>query len=465
MKSPIKKLLLFSVLFTGSYHLCAQKRPINIERLENQYTQSPSLSTALSYAEALDQAGKYQQSIKPWEYLAKANTKYLPQLWNAYCLSYEWNKLSRSLEEYQHKTSTDGPLQASAKLFEKREKQLRKMQETSQWIEVIDTLLLPLRDAFRHVSQRIPSLVLSEEVLPQFSSEDPLLSVAFRTEKGDRLLFISKDENHCSFLSEAIVTQDRIEGVHHSFAEDNLKEISSPFLKSDGIYLIFSAIEYPSVGKRDLYLVQKNEDGEYLKPTLLGMPFNSPANDYLLAYDELCHTGFLISDRFAPKGFAHIYTFVWTDEFRSIPEEKEHLRRSFAQLSPFQVTQEAGKDYSKYGNCREITSNNIGFLEYDFEPIQITPTVQYKYDSDFLSEEARLIYLQYSLLKKDLNEREKALFQLRKEYRSSDREVRESISSEIIEREKAIMKDRDLLKEWIKNIRQIEAVERNRKGI
>ena len=49
---------------------------------------------------------------------------------------------------------------------------------------------------------------------------------------------------------------------------------------------------------------------QYLKAENIGMPFNSPANDYLLAIDESTQIGFLLTDRNQKPDSVCIYAFI-----------------------------------------------------------------------------------------------------------------------------------------------------------
>ena len=75
--------------------------------------------------------------------------------------------------------------------------------------------------------------------------------------------------------------------------------------------LFFARRSPAGLGGYDLYMTRLTEQGNsFFEPTLLGMPYNSPYNDYLLAYHESEGWGILISDRFAPEGQVHVYRFT-----------------------------------------------------------------------------------------------------------------------------------------------------------
>lgn len=91
---------------------------------------------------------------------------------------------------------------------------------------------------------------------------------------------------------------------------DSMSRVACPFLMSDGLRILFAQDTPEGLGGYDLFLSRyRPDDGDYLRPTALGMPFNSPYNDYLLIYDEANDRTLLVSDRFCPSGYLVIYRF------------------------------------------------------------------------------------------------------------------------------------------------------------
>ena len=79
-----------------------------------------------------------------------------------------------------------------------------------------------------------------------------------------------------------------------------------PFMLSDGTTLYFAENGEESLGGYDLFVTRYSSSShEYLKPENLGMPFNSPYNDYMLVIDEpnnldgLPPTAISLKERFA----------------------------------------------------------------------------------------------------------------------------------------------------------------------
>jgi len=84
-----------------------------------------------------------------------------------------------------------------------------------------------------------------------------------------------------------------------------------PFLLADGITLYYAAKSPESLGGYDIFVTRSDgEDGSFLKPENIGYPYNSPANDYLLAIDDFNQLGWFVSDRNQPADSVCIYIFI-----------------------------------------------------------------------------------------------------------------------------------------------------------
>ena len=96
-----------------------------------------------------------------------------------------------------------------------------------------------------------------------------------------------------------------LEGLGH-FSHGNY-----PFMLADGTTFYFAAISEEGLGGLDIYVSRyDSETGQFLRAENLGMPFNSEANDYMFAIDELDSIGYFATDRRQPEGYVCIYAFI-----------------------------------------------------------------------------------------------------------------------------------------------------------
>ena len=115
-----------------------------------------------------------------------------------------------------------------------------------------------------------------------------------------------------------------------------------PYMLADGTTLYYASKGKGSLGGYDIYVTRYNTDTKkYLKPENIGMPFNSPANDYLYAIDEVNRLGWFVTDRYQPEGKVCVYIFIPTEsrEVYTIDEGNEEKVRNLARLSSIKATQ------------------------------------------------------------------------------------------------------------------------------
>ena len=154
------------------------------------------------------------------------------------------------------------------------------------------------------------------------------------------------------------------------------------------------------------------------------MPFNSPANDYMYAIDEVNRLGWFASDRYQPEGKVCVYVFVPNeskevyDYETSDPEDIIAL----ASLKEIRKTQTSG---NVVRNARQRLAQ-VTYAEDtkkkkdgDFRFV-VDDNAVYHRLSDFVSEEAREQFRSYLQKEKDLNELQASLENLRTAYHESN---------------------------------------------
>lgn len=178
---------------------------------------------------------------------------------------------------------------------------------------------------------------------PAFFKEHKYLDGSVYQNEFKNTIYYSEGD---STRRSAIYTSDRI-GTEWSDPQrlseigDEFEQQNYPFLMADGITLFFAAKGANSLGGYDLFMTRKDgETGKFFQPENYGMPFNSTANDYLLAIDEMDNLGWLVSDRFQPEGKVCIYTFVPTAQRLSFKEGEvsQQQLESLAKLSSIAQT-------------------------------------------------------------------------------------------------------------------------------
>ncbi|MBO4592749.1 MAG: hypothetical protein J5678_00950 [Bacteroidaceae bacterium] len=217
------------------------------------------------------------------------------------------------------------------------------MLEATQRVVIIDSVVVG-RDALLqtlNLDENCGKLLTAQQLRETTGLSEQTTGTAFINNFGDHLLFSCSRPDSTAQLMERNRFGDKwsaptpLRGLNDSLATQ-----AFPFLLADGTTLYFAAKDQGSLGGYDIYVTRYNStDNGYLKPENLGMPFNSPANDYLMAYDELHNLGWFVSDRRQSADKVCIYTFIPAETRETYDDLDEDKLRRIAALHSIKDTQ------------------------------------------------------------------------------------------------------------------------------
>lgn len=212
-----------------------------------------------------------------------------------------------------------------------------------------------------------------------------------------------------------------------------------PFLLSDGLTLYYANDGEESLGGYDIFMTRRDEDGNYLQPQNIGMPYNSPFDDYLLAIDETTGLGWWATDRNRIPGKVTIYVFVPSDTRVNVSEDDPN-RIALARLSDIKLTREPGKSYPALPEENQFASNgNSHSAKSQSFSLPIGSTTRiYHSLRDFKSSEARHLMGQAINARAQAANIEEKLAALRESYAKGQGMV----ADDIIALEKALEQSR-----------------------
>ena len=230
-------------------------------------------------------------------------------------------------------------------------------------------------------------------------------------------------------------------------------ELIYPYLLEDGTTLLFGRMSDDGLGGYDLYMSRLTGQGDsFYEPTLLGMPYNSPYNDYLLTYDEEKDAGWLVTDRFCPSDSLFIYyakgrppflSGKSRDEVDSLSAEQAFLRASLRDL-PSRDTDVA------VATPEDEKSGDFYFL--------LQGNRVYHYWSDFSSKEAVEAFRKAEELRLALEKKQEALAHLRLQWQQSTEERRKDLRETILMTETQLASEAEKLKALYDAVRKLEGV-------
>lgn len=171
-------------------------------------------------------------------------------------------------------------------------------------------------------------------------------TVVFETGDGrERLWAVQNEDNNFELVSAGPLYGGKWDqpsplGNHLNEGGD----ANYPFLMSDGMTLYFANDGENSLGGLDIFITRRDGDS-FLQPTNVGLPYNSPDNDYMLAIDEVKGIGWWATDRNHIPDMVTIYVFLPSDMRVNYPTDSPDLAER-ARITSYRDTWEEGKDYS-----------------------------------------------------------------------------------------------------------------------
>lgn len=145
----------------------------------------------------------------------------------------------------------------------------------------------------------------------EFFDDQSLAGHIYCSERGSDICFSESSDGGLMKLYRNARTGDEWGRAKPLAGFDTKGNDDYPFMLSDGVTLYFASDGEGSIGGYDLFKTRLNtESGRFLRPDNMGMPFNSPANDYMLAINEVANIGWFASDRNQPDSLVCVYMFI-----------------------------------------------------------------------------------------------------------------------------------------------------------
>lgn len=233
-----------------------------------------------------------------------------------------------------------------------------------------------------------------------------------------------------------------------------------PFLMGDGLTLYFASDGKGTLGGYDIFVTRYDpEDNVYLRPSNIGMPFNSPANDYLYAIDEFYNLGWFATDRNQPEGKVCIYTFIPNESKQTYNYEATDpaIIMDVATLRNIKTT---WTDEDKLRKARQHLTT-IKYTEKNDTPKKefhfvVDDNATYTTLEDFQSIEARTSFQLLQQKEKDLETLKQILQEKRDEYASKDEAEKKKLEPSILSLETHIPKLMEEIQKLILEVRCLE---------
>ncbi|MCH5225118.1 MAG: hypothetical protein J1D77_03925 [Muribaculaceae bacterium] len=282
--------------------------------------------------------GAKAKKVDPAEVLEKAKNAFF---------QYDFDEALELFEEYETlQTKAKKPLVEDFEDWQRRLNIATNAFGRVQKIVVIDSINIPRQNFFN--AYKLSSSAgrigrdLSFKLVPGVNSKE----VGFISEDGDYAIIPVADQEGLLQLKENFRLLDNSWETHELFDGDFEKDgdYAYPFMSGDGQTLYFANNGEESMGGLDLFVAQREPvTGETRQPLNLGMPFNSPYDDFMLAIDEERGIGWWATDRNSPGGDVTVYVYLLEEIRQNYTSDTEDLE-SKAKISDFKSTWQPGKE-------------------------------------------------------------------------------------------------------------------------
>lgn len=304
-----------------------------------------------------------------------------------------------------------------------------------------------------------------------FLSKIPLISEAgkltmrdtlhsqYLNEFGDRWIFAHGDSTSSALYS-ADKLADRWSSPTPLFKKsEGVERANYPYLMADGITLYFAAQGENSMGGYDIFMSTFDLDkGVFYSPENIGLPFNSTANDYLLAIDDIDKLGWLVTDRRQPEGKVCIYTFVPTASrigFEDTDLSTIEIER-YSRILSIADTWKFGNRKAAMAKLSDIKKRIVAktIKTQSNNKFVVNDNIIYTSANDFKSPTAKKMYREWLDKKRTLKTVTSKLDEARKTYRDSSNPSADAYKINTLENKQESLFNE--IKQLEKNIRSTE---------
>lgn len=336
---------------------------------------------------------------------------------------------------------------------------MRSMMRATERLTVIDSIVVDKKTFLNSIklSEESGTLHTCAELFHQTDSDQ---CTAYVSELGNKTYFAQRDENKKLRLYTSDLVGSEWSQTRKISELEGDETQNYPFMMSDGVTLYYAAKGSESIGGYDIFVTRYDMDeNKFLYPENLGMPYNSPANDYMLAIDEFNGLGWFASDRNQPEGKVCIYVFIPND-IRKVYDTNIYPPEDLAPLALLNRIADTWGDQGAINEARQrlqavLTAPKEEVKKKDFEFV-IDDKNTYTILTDFKSKEARDRMAAWIKNHQTMQQNQEQLQALRDRYAASNDGQRQALAPQIRQIEAQCEKDLAAMKAEEKAIRNLE---------
>ena len=387
--------------------------------------------------------GEPEEAVKYLETAVKRRVAggqlYLGQAYND---TYRFEDAVNCFEEYiadlsKRKRSTE---EAEA-LLEKSKADLRMLKGVED-VCIIDSFVVDKANflsAYK-ISEESGKLFTFNEF---FQTEGDHPGTVYETEIGNKIYYSEKGERgNLDIFSKNKLLNEWSNGRPLPGSINESGNANYPFVLSDGV-TIYYATDGEGLGGYDIFVTRYNTNTDsYLTPENVGMPFNSPYNDYMYVIDEFNNLGWFASDRYQPEGKVCVYVFIPASS-KQVYNYESMDKNKLIKLAQLHSIRDTWTNESLVADARKRLQETMQEKteikkRHEFEFV-IDDRNIYHYAADFRSPQAKAQFRNYLQLKESYNQQQNKLENIRIQYSRANQNERNKMAPAILDLEKRVL--------------------------
>lgn len=290
------------------------------------------------------------------------------------------------------------------------------------------------------------------------------LGSRYTTQRGDRRYFsvrTPQSSDSSRTAQTVLVSQQRL--LQQWESPDTLDaSVNSgtnnvyPFVLPDGMTLYFASDREGGLGGLDIYMTRYNASlGQWMPAENIGMPYNSPADDYLYVADEINGYAYFATNRHCTgSDSVEVYQIALHDRtyLRGLPEDELVALARLDSLIPLLSVE--GQQLPETPAVAPTATVSVAADDSIFFVLNDDET--YTHLSDFRNDSARSLYMQYIEMEHVQSQAIEMLDSLRHQYYEADTTTRASLQARIPILSDEIDKRKRRIRQTLTRIRTME---------
>lgn len=363
-------------------------------------------------------------------------------LGQAYHATYRFEEAVNTFENYiAELAKRKRPTAEAEKLLEKSRANLRMLKGVEE-VCFIDSFVVDKKSFLEtyKISPESGKLFMYNDY---FRDSDSQGGTVYETELGNKIYYSElQQDSTLNILSSNKMMNEWSKGNMLPGSINESMNANYPYVLADGITIYYAADGTESMGGYDIFVTRYNTNTDtYLTPENVGMPFNSPYNDYMYVIDEFNNLGWFASDRYQPDGKVCVYVFIPTLS-KQVYNYESMDKNQLIKLAQLHSIKDTWTDESALANARKRLQESIREKpetkkQYEFEFV-IDDNHVYHYIADFRSPQAKKQFKEFLQLTEAYIQQQNKLNDMRTQYSRTNQSEKEKMAPAILDLEKRV---------------------------